>query len=346
MKKNLFFLLVVLGWVSQGAMAQDAQFTQFYANPLYLNPAFTGNLDYVCDNPASRFRGIVNYRNQWSNFNTTSASVDYLFSRDKVGLGMIVVDDRPFQNGFRSTEIGLNVSYKLDLSQGWYFHSGLGASYILRNTNFSNYTLPDQFTNRGFTGQASREVLPGEQVALPNVNLGGLLFSKMMWLGVAAHHVNQPNQSLFGGDDPLAIRWSVHSGVKIPLNKKRSQLNDVKEVNLMPTVQFRRQGPINQLDMGCYFNYHPFITGLWYRGLPIETNRDGSINQDAFAALVGMKFNLGDYYFKLGYSYDLTVSKLGVSRGQAHEVTLSLQFLTPRCRQEVLRRGALPCPEF
>ena len=43
--------------VSSEAQAQDPQFTQFYANPLYLNPAFAGT--------ARCPRLVMAYRNQW-----------------------------------------------------------------------------------------------------------------------------------------------------------------------------------------------------------------------------------------------------------------------------------------
>lgn len=54
--------------------AQDLQFTQFYANPLYLNPAFAGSVR--CP------RICMNYRNQWPNLSGTyvsySASYDHM----------------------------------------------------------------------------------------------------------------------------------------------------------------------------------------------------------------------------------------------------------------------------
>ena len=43
--------------IQLGANAQDPTFTQFYANPLYLNPAFAGS------NGCPRF--ALNYRNEW-----------------------------------------------------------------------------------------------------------------------------------------------------------------------------------------------------------------------------------------------------------------------------------------
>ena len=52
--------------------AQDPEFTQFYANPIYLNPAFAGT--NICP------RVNLNWRNQWpgvsGTFITYSASFD------------------------------------------------------------------------------------------------------------------------------------------------------------------------------------------------------------------------------------------------------------------------------
>ena len=49
------------------ASAQDPAFSQFYANPLYLNPAFAGT--NVCP------RVNLNYRDQWPGIGRTYVSV-------------------------------------------------------------------------------------------------------------------------------------------------------------------------------------------------------------------------------------------------------------------------------
>ena len=61
LKNKLFmlnrFLAMILLLTAGSAYAQDPEFTQFYANPLYLNPAFAGSSH--CP------RMNLNYRNQW-----------------------------------------------------------------------------------------------------------------------------------------------------------------------------------------------------------------------------------------------------------------------------------------
>ncbi|MFT5922039.1 MAG: hypothetical protein ACI8TS_001371, partial [Flavobacteriales bacterium] len=60
MKQKLLYIGVFLGLLMTmlpEAKAQDPEFTQFYANPLYLNPAFAGT--------ARCPRLVMNYRNQW-----------------------------------------------------------------------------------------------------------------------------------------------------------------------------------------------------------------------------------------------------------------------------------------
>jgi hypothetical protein len=72
MNKSLRFILVLMSALilAEDAKAQDPEFTQFYANPLYLNPAFAGT------NRCPRL--VMNYRNQWPSLTgiivTTSAS--------------------------------------------------------------------------------------------------------------------------------------------------------------------------------------------------------------------------------------------------------------------------------
>ncbi len=59
MYRRLIILLTAIITVlfTQTGQAQDPEFSQFYANPLYLNPALAGA--NICP------RAILNYRNQW-----------------------------------------------------------------------------------------------------------------------------------------------------------------------------------------------------------------------------------------------------------------------------------------
>ena len=63
----LYFLFLV----PEKAQAQDPEFSQFYAAPLYLNPAFAGS--------ARCPRIGLNYRNQWPALNKTyiTSAVSY-----------------------------------------------------------------------------------------------------------------------------------------------------------------------------------------------------------------------------------------------------------------------------
>ena len=59
MKKYL--IIAVLTIICSQAQAQDPTFTQFYANPVYLNPALAGS--HGCPRLSS------NYRNEWPQLN-------------------------------------------------------------------------------------------------------------------------------------------------------------------------------------------------------------------------------------------------------------------------------------
>ena len=87
----LFSLTIVLSLFNTLELkAQDPEFTQFYANPLYLNPAFAGSMR--CP------RLAMNYRNQWpaisGNFQTYSVSYDQHLYPLQGGIGAMMYLDR------------------------------------------------------------------------------------------------------------------------------------------------------------------------------------------------------------------------------------------------------------
>ena len=82
------------------SLCQDAEFTQFYSNPIYLNPAFAGT------NNCPRIS--TNYRSQWTGlpqiFNTTSFSYDQNFRSIDGGIGFMILSDR-LNNAIQNSRI-------------------------------------------------------------------------------------------------------------------------------------------------------------------------------------------------------------------------------------------------
>src|SRR4051812_34004613 len=94
-------LLVIFCCITLSSLAQDPAFTQFYANPLYLNPAMAGS--------ARCPRIALNYRNQWPSlqgtFVTYSASYDQHVDGLSGGLGLLAVSDKAGEGTINTTNI-------------------------------------------------------------------------------------------------------------------------------------------------------------------------------------------------------------------------------------------------
>jgi type IX secretion system PorP/SprF family membrane protein len=95
MKNNilkLFLLSFTLFLLGKNAYGQDPAFSQFYSNPLYLNPAFAGANNNGC--PTTN----LNYRDQWPGIGRTyvtySASYDQHVDALGGGIGVMVAQDQ------------------------------------------------------------------------------------------------------------------------------------------------------------------------------------------------------------------------------------------------------------
>ncbi len=333
-------ILVVITSVSFNELqAQDPQFSQYYAAPLYLNPGLTGI--------NQKGRAGVNYRNQWpsidANYVTYSAYVDYFFEDKYSGLGFIVNRDEEGIAGLRSTNVGLQYAYQLQINYNWTFRPGMEVSYYWRDINFSNLTFGDQFDESGLVNPVTGEVFDtGLNKQFFDLAFGGILYNGNLWFGAAMHHVLEPNQSLAGGDDPLSRKFSLHGGYKIPFTKisNRSRPDPHgRERSITPSINYKQQGPFKQLDLGVYLTLEPVLFGVWYRGLPLD-GFDNTKNSEAIISMFGL--NMGDITF--GYSFDYTISDLGIGSGGAHEISLIYTFSLADPRKPSREVRELRCP--
>lgn len=311
---------------------QDPQFTQFYAAPMYLNPAFTG-VTY-------EHRFVANYRNQWpgvsKTYQTMMASYDYNLSNLSSGLGIVVMQDRSGTAGLTHSQFGVNYAYHFKVSKFSEIRMGAGLSYNMKRIDFSKLKFNDQLATGSST---SIEALGYEPLNYVDFNAGVLLNSTEYWLGLSGKHLTQPNASLTGEKVPLPVSISLHGGYRFIFSQKsKTQLKKY----ISPAFNYRHELRNDQLDIGIYYFHLPLNIGVWYRGLPFKTYKPTYASRESIAILLG--FELAEYNLRVGYSYDITISKLGVATSYgAHEISLIYEIAQKKKKN---KRVLVSCPKF
>ncbi len=306
---SIFILLVSWG-VTRG---QDAQFSQFYANPLYLNPALAGATECARTN--------LNYRNQWRNFN--NAYVTYNLSYDQnlpginSGFGVLVMSDRQGDGALTRTSASLFYSYKLQVSDPIVINFGVKGGYYQEKLEWDKLIFADQInpTTGEIDNPTAETRPPKNNISVVDFSAGAVLGYYDEWfVGVAVDHLTQPSLSFYDNpDSKLPMKITAHGGVTINLTQGMLGNDDPDDFILQPNILYMQQDNFRQLNAGLYLKRKPLVVGAWFR--------HNFQNPDAFIALVGFTFN----NIRFGYSYDVTVSKLSGSGG-SHELSLAWDF--------------------
>lgn len=328
--------------------AQDPQFSQFYAAPLYLNPAFAGS--------TQQGRVGMNYRNQWpgidANFTTVSAFADFYLEDHNSGIGAIITRDYANVLGLQSINIGLQYAYQLKINDKLSFRPGVQASFNSRNISYSKLIFGDQINPDGSINPTSAENLKGGgTIFYPDLGFGGLLFSEHAWVGISAFHLLTPNQSLVGGTDRLPMKFSAHAGYKFFFKSGTMGMSfqqKPQERSLAPAIQYRHQGQFDQMDLGMYLTLEPITFGLWYRGVPYKKVQ-GYVNNESLVMSIGLHkkaSNKLNDQLHIGYSYDYTISQLGPGSGGAHEFSIIYTWPTRNPRKPPVDKLVIPCPDL
>ena len=286
-----------------------------------MNPAFAGS--HGCP------RFAANYRNEWpsltGNYVTYSLSYDQYFKTISGGIGVIATHDQQGQGTINTSMLGLIYSYHLKVTRKFSMMFGARASWFQKSLDWDKLTFGDMIDpRRGFI-YSTGDVPRGGSRGFFDASAGVVGYSKSFFFGVAAHHLNTPNESMIVGNSPLPMRFTGHMGAEIQLGRKSKYSN---ATSIMPNIIYQYQNGFQELNVGTYVKYGAFNVGAWYR------------NRDAFIMTIGV--NTGK--FKLGYSYDVTVSKLnnGVSGG-SHEVSLGLNL---SCKSKPISFKTISCPSF
>lgn len=315
------------------SQAQDAQFSQFYANPLFLNPALAGFTD--CG------RVNLNYRNQWpalaNAYVTYSASYDQNIPSINSGIGVLAMSDRQGDGALVRNSISAFYSYQLKVSEPIIISFGVQGTYYMETLDWDKLVFADQIDpTTGNIRPGTNETAPAsDNIGVADFSAGAVLAYYDQWFaGVAVHHLTQPNISFYdNSDSKLPMKMTFHGGVNINLTQGGLGNNRPSDWVLEPQLMYMQQEHFKQLNFGLYVSKAPIVLGAWFR--------HNFSNPDAIVGLIGVKFN----NIRLGYSYDYTVSNIGGSSGGAHEISFAWDFCI--YKQESRRRiRAIKSPSF
>ncbi len=314
------------------AFAQDIHFSQFYAAPIYLNPAKTGFFN-------GNYRLTAIYRNQWKSvtepYQTISGSADFSVAtgpdrKDMFGFGLMAFSDRAGDSHFTTTQFEGSLAYNkcLDRYGRSYVGLGLQGGYVSSYLDYSLLTFDENFE-----GGATTENFAYNSAGYPDVSAGlewNYLADKQknFSLGLSVFHINEPVQTFMGDASSVVYRKvSANAGATLPVTP---------QLAIYPKVYYSMQGPHREMVFGAFGRF-----GMEKKGTNEYALYFGAMERWNDAAIFLVRFDINDFAFT--FSYDFNHSKLArVSNGMGGP-ELSVQYIGGITTQKKKR---VFCPKF
>lgn len=328
--KLFFLILLLIGPV----FAQDVHWSQFYDNPVVLNPANSGDFKGT-----SRFH--INYRDQWRSvtkpFQSFSLTYDTrLQQRREFGLGIVLLNDVSGDGKFKTLEVQLAPSWEKLLQKDTSQVLAFGAQLAL---NHRNFTFPDFYFDEQYNGTSYDPALPVTEELITdkrtNLSLGfGTKYKhrfdrkKSIEIGLSAFNINQPNQGFYGVKVKRDLRLSFFAQAELKLQD---------QLSLLPVLLLQKQGTYTEFILGSRMkytlkkeekNYKALYGGLFLRA------------KDAFYLNFGLDYN--NWY--VGLSYDVNISTLVPASARRGGFELVTRYVLNRFKPKQIQHRI--CPEF
>jgi type IX secretion system PorP/SprF family membrane protein len=302
MNKKIIILVNLLFAINLCVLAQqDPLLTHFSFNKMALNPGSTGLDDGFC--------ATTIYRNQWDKVSgaPNSAVLNLEGNMNRFFPGGVGVNFYHDAIGFgRQNNLMLNYSYPLKIGEDklgiglglGILNFGLKPTWITPDNNNFDKSIPETFSATGL-----------------DINFG-LYYqsSKRFYIGISGTHLNSSNlkQSVTQGNSTYDQIYKVARHLYVMAGYKT---NPIGPGNIDFQTMLRSDLNKYSLDLNAKYT----LSKIGYAGMTYRTS-------DAIAIMLGF---IPMINMTVGYSYDLTLSKLSsVSRG-SHEVLLKYCYYLP-----------------
>ena len=349
-RPNIILVCCVSLLISFQTTAQDQNYSQFFNNDLYYNPATTGL--YL------GLRTSVNYRNQWTNlpydFKSYNVAVDIAERAlpGAGGIGLLVHHNSEGEGLLEYTMAALNLSTRIPINENLVTQFGVATAFAQRRINWDKLIFTDQLDDIHGVSSTSNFTPPEENnLVYPDFNVGTVLNyigeNINSRIGAAFHHIFTPKIGFVENESTLPMKFVAHGDVMFLVSDNsmfRKRSNDAK-VN--PGALFETQQGSSAFSLGLNGYKSLIYLGVWYRNEDINTL---NVNYLIFMAGVNIPFN-DESRIKVMYSYDYVMDKITTSGG-THEISMIVEFdaanifgYVPSGRGGT-GRGPLECPAF
>ena len=259
--KNKICFAVILVWNTTILFSQDFHLSQFDANPLYLNPALTGER-------MNAQKGVLfsaNYRDQSAayskssgSFNTIAVGVDVPMTK-RLSIGQFIGNNRSVDGAFNSFNLLLSGSYKVisskDDNDRQNLSVGLQAGLLNNSINTQSFTYASQYSPTSSTGFDN--TLPtGEAYSQLSYykfdyNFGVYYRTKLkndklvITSGFSIYHIGKKDETN-ALTSAVGMRTNFHASAIYSVNSK---------IKVTPQVLYMNQYKTDEFNMGVLMNY-------------------------------------------------------------------------------------------
>jgi len=300
------------------ALGQDLVFSQYYNAPIHINPAFAGLNNYP--------QFTSNYRLQWPGINnvykTFAFSYDQYFNKLNSGIGFTALTDDQGEGTLKTTKLSGIYAYRLRFRKDWQLKFGLEVGFSQSRLDFAKLIFFDQIDPAVGPFDSAGVPFPSGEIQPENlsngyldVNFGMLFYNPQFYVGLTFDHINGPYSGFLASNSnesfAIPIVLAINAGTQIVLE---SDNKGKPSTFISPNILIAKQSGFSQINVGAYMQIKQLFGGAWIR------HTLG--NLDAFIFTAGIDLS----YIKIGYSFDLTGSRLGPNTGGSHEIGIILRL--------------------